>query len=77
MGRAEGKCPQCGEPADPSSNNPARPFCSRRCKLIDLGDWIDERHSIPGDDSQPWTNGSNDGVPPQSDHDPDDDFDRG
>lgn len=47
----QAKCPQCGEPADLSTDNPARPFCSHRCKLIDLGDWMDERHSIPGDDA--------------------------
>jgi len=27
--------------------NPYRPFCSKRCKLIDLGSWIDERYVIP------------------------------
>ncbi|WP_423821374.1 DNA gyrase inhibitor YacG [Salinisphaera sp. SPP-AMP-43] len=40
-------CPQCGEPSDMSPNNRYRPFCSRRCKLIDLGDWLDESHRIP------------------------------
>jgi uncharacterized protein len=36
-------------------NNPYRPFCSDRCKLIDLGGWAEERYSIPGDklDSEP------------------------
>jgi uncharacterized protein len=28
-----------------------RPFCSERCKLIDLGEWIDERHRIPGEEA--------------------------
>ena len=28
-----------------------KPFCSERCKLIDLGAWIDECHRIPGDES--------------------------
>jgi endogenous inhibitor of DNA gyrase (YacG/DUF329 family) len=28
-----------------------KPFCSERCKLIDLGDWIEERHRIPGDET--------------------------
>ena len=35
------------------TNNPWRPFCSERCKLIDLGDWAAERHAIPGDDNAP------------------------
>ena len=26
-----------------------KPFCSERCKLIDLGDWLLEKHVIPGD----------------------------
>lgn len=39
-------CPYCGEPADIGPSNPYRPFCSRRCKLIDLGDWLDESNRI-------------------------------
>jgi endogenous inhibitor of DNA gyrase (YacG/DUF329 family) len=26
-----------------------RPFCSERCKLMDLGAWASERHAIPGE----------------------------
>ncbi len=29
--------------------NPYRPFCSERCKLIDLGEWANESRTIPGD----------------------------
>jgi endogenous inhibitor of DNA gyrase (YacG/DUF329 family) len=29
--------------------SPNRPFCSERCKLIDLGAWASESHAIPGD----------------------------
>ncbi|MGH7267291.1 MAG: DNA gyrase inhibitor YacG [Candidatus Rokuibacteriota bacterium] len=39
-------CPNCGKPAD-RDGNPARPFCSTTCKLIDLGGWLDERFRIP------------------------------
>ena len=28
-------------------NNPFRPFCSERCKLIDLGAWASENYTIP------------------------------
>lgn len=42
------KCPTCSAPAEWSPKNPYRPFCSRRCKLIDLGEWLDEEHRIPG-----------------------------
>lgn len=40
-------CPNCGGPADASPDNQWRPFCSRRCKLIDLGEWLSEEHHIP------------------------------
>ncbi|MCH8544382.1 MAG: DNA gyrase inhibitor YacG [Alcanivorax sp.] len=42
-------CPQCKKLTQWRSDNPWRPFCSERCKLIDLGDWASERHAIPGD----------------------------
>lgn len=43
-------CPTCGNPVPWTDESRWRPFCSHRCKLIDLGDWLDERHRIPGDD---------------------------
>ena len=39
-------CPRCGEPSQ-WEDNPYRPFCSERCKLIDLGAWASESYSIP------------------------------
>jgi len=41
-------CPRCGNHHE-WNGNPYRPFCSERCKLIDLGAWLDERHGIPGE----------------------------
>ena len=40
-------CPRCGHPVTWDSGSPNRPFCSERCKLIDLGAWLDESHRIP------------------------------
>lgn len=40
-------CPTCKKDSEYSSENSYRPFCSERCKLIDLGDWAEERHRIP------------------------------
>jgi len=40
-------CPHCGRPVEWSAASPFRPFCSKRCKLIDLGDWLAENHRIP------------------------------
>jgi endogenous inhibitor of DNA gyrase (YacG/DUF329 family) len=42
------KCPTCRTETG-WENNPHRPFCSERCKLIDLGAWIDEKHRVPGE----------------------------
>lgn len=46
-------CPHCRKPVQWRSDNPWRPFCSERCKLIDLGDWAAERHAIPGNPELP------------------------
>ncbi|MES3036530.1 MAG: DNA gyrase inhibitor YacG [Bdellovibrionota bacterium] len=40
-------CPQCRKPAIYSSENPYRPFCSERCRLIDLGAWASEDYKVP------------------------------
>jgi endogenous inhibitor of DNA gyrase (YacG/DUF329 family) len=39
-------CPQCRRETTWEGNS-YRPFCSKRCKLIDLGSWIDEGYAIP------------------------------
>ena len=41
-------CPTCRKPAPWTPANKYRPFCSERCRLIDFGEWADERHRIPG-----------------------------
>ncbi|MEK2688994.1 DNA gyrase inhibitor YacG [Bdellovibrio sp. GT3] len=41
------KCPQCGKPALYSPENAFRPFCSERCRLIDLGEWASGGYAIP------------------------------
>jgi endogenous inhibitor of DNA gyrase (YacG/DUF329 family) len=41
------RCPRCGEEAVWGPENPWRPFCSERCKLIDLGAWASESYRIP------------------------------
>lgn len=43
-------CPQCGLPAVYSPENRFRPFCSERCRLIDLGQWATESYRLPADD---------------------------
>ena len=39
-------CPICDQPFD-TDRSSALPFCSERCKRIDLGRWLDERYSLP------------------------------
>ena len=45
------KCPTCRSEVT-WENNPHRPFCSERCRLIDLGAWVDEKYRIRGRESQ-------------------------
>ncbi len=40
-------CPNCKKPSEYSASNAFRPFCSERCKMIDLGDWANENYKIP------------------------------
>ena len=42
------KCPECGNDSEYSPKNEHRPFCSRRCQLLDLGAWASERNKIAG-----------------------------
>ena len=41
------KCPSCNKPVE-WQDNPFRPFCSERCKLVDLGKWVSEEYRVPG-----------------------------
>jgi endogenous inhibitor of DNA gyrase (YacG/DUF329 family) len=43
------KCPTCDKSVEWIREHPWRPFCSERCKLIDLGEWASESHRIEGD----------------------------
>jgi len=41
-------CPTCGKKVEWTEANAFRPFCSDRCKKIDLGAWAEEKYTIPG-----------------------------
>ncbi|MFC1591109.1 DNA gyrase inhibitor YacG [Thermodesulfobacteriota bacterium] len=43
------KCPVCKKQAVYLPENPYRPFCSERCRYVDLGQWLEEDHCIPGE----------------------------
>jgi len=40
-------CPHCGKPVPWDAGHPYRPFCSERCRLIDLGAWASESYRVP------------------------------
>ncbi|WP_133135270.1 DNA gyrase inhibitor YacG [Legionella rowbothamii] len=48
------KCPTCDNPDTWKPENKFRPFCSDRCKLIDLGEWANESRKIPGEPADPF-----------------------
>lgn len=39
-------CPRCAKPVPWSQESPFRPFCSERCKMIDLGAWASEEYRV-------------------------------
>ncbi|MFL5320682.1 MAG: DNA gyrase inhibitor YacG [Myxococcaceae bacterium] len=41
------KCAICKKPVPPRVENPSYPFCSPRCRLVDLGKWLGEEYRMP------------------------------
>lgn len=43
-------CPTCGKPVELTGEQRSQhtPFCSKRCRLVDLGAWADGRYVVPG-----------------------------
>ena len=66
-------CPTCQKSIVWSADNEFRPFCSERCKLIDLGAWSAEEHRIAGQPVSPIETGdlASDGL---LDSNPEDSF---
>lgn len=56
-------CPHCGKSVRWGKESPWRPFCSERCRLIDLGEWLSEERRIAATEPDH-------GITPG--HDPDD-----
>lgn len=57
-------CPKCGRKCEYSATNRWRPFCSERCKTIDLGAWANDEYRIGGDPLESPTE-DEPGVTPQ------------
>ena len=61
MSPPEARCPTCHKKFVWDEKSPWRPFCSERCRLIDLGEWLDEGYRIPDEkQGQPF-------LPPDKD----------
>jgi endogenous inhibitor of DNA gyrase (YacG/DUF329 family) len=45
------KCPHCGKETE-LTGNPFRPFCSERCRLLDLSNWISGSYRIPEEEPE-------------------------
>jgi len=43
-------CPTCQRELTWSEQFPWRPFCSERCRMVDLGAWFAGKHAIAGED---------------------------
>lgn len=61
-------CRQCGKPAALDPSNPWRPFCSERCKTLDLGDWFSGRYAIPAETADEFSEDSTDSPPGSQRH---------
>jgi endogenous inhibitor of DNA gyrase (YacG/DUF329 family) len=48
-------CPTCGAPVEWKKESRFRPFCSERCRLIDLGAWVAESYRVPVDEQKTAT----------------------
>jgi uncharacterized protein len=51
-------CPSCKKPVEYSSERKTFPFCSEKCKLVDLGNWLDGRYRVQSE--APFSEGESD-----------------
>jgi uncharacterized protein len=67
-------CPICGKEVTPRSANKAFPFCTARCKSIDLGKWLNEDYRVPAtpDEAGEGDEGGEGGEAVMSDDETDD-----
>ena len=57
-------CPNCGQSTEWVTTNAYRPFCSERCKLIDLGAWATEKYRVPVVEDKDDLDSATPGEPP-------------
>ncbi len=49
------KCPTCGKKVVRLPESRYRPFCSERCRLIDLGAWAQEEYTVAAEEDEPFS----------------------
>ena len=47
------RCPACRREVEWRADNPHRPFCSERCRTLDLSGWLTERYRLPEEQPEP------------------------
>ena len=57
------RCPACGGPSRYAGDNPHRPFCSERCRNLDLGAWASESYRVASKPSDAPEEGEDPGAP--------------
>ena len=66
MGARVVPCPQCGKAVEWTPESRYRPFCSERCKLIDLGAWASESYRVSTPEAPDTGEVPPDAPPPDS-----------
>ena len=59
------RCPSCKGEVKPRVENAAFPFCSPRCRAVDLGRWYTGSYRVPGPPAQPEDRKPDPGEPDQ------------
>jgi endogenous inhibitor of DNA gyrase (YacG/DUF329 family) len=47
------RCPTCKAEVKPREENPSFPFCSPRCRAVDLGRWFTGEYRVAGERASP------------------------
>jgi endogenous inhibitor of DNA gyrase (YacG/DUF329 family) len=62
------RCPNCDKPVPARKDNPTFPFCSTRCRQVDLGRWLGEEYRVPTQTTEPDEDGNPPEPSPQDPH---------
>jgi endogenous inhibitor of DNA gyrase (YacG/DUF329 family) len=60
------RCPSCEKPVADRAQNPAFPFCSKRCQAVDMGKWLGEEFRVADQHAELDEDGDQPPRPPGS-----------